>query len=166
MIGARALLMLAAAAALAGAVVTPHLASGRAGFSVDRSAHGACTADATKALVRAFVRGFDRGEVRVIGRMWAPAPRFQWFSTGPPGARLGERAKDRTTLVTYFRTRVRARERIRLTLLGAGYDPARNIVNFGGKLVRAADDLRPSRRDYKGAADCVSGRPTLIVWSM
>jgi hypothetical protein len=99
--------------------------------------------------------------------MWAPSPRFQWFSTGPPGARLGERAKDRTTLATYFRTRVRARERIRLTILGAGYDPTRDIVNFGGKLVRTAKDIRPrGPQDFKGAADCLSGRPLLIVWSM
>jgi hypothetical protein len=99
--------------------------------------------------------------------MWAPAPRFQWFSTGPPGARLGERAKDRSTLVKYFRTRVRARERIHLTLLGAGYDPAQNVVNFGGKLVRTARDIRPrGPQDFKGAADCVSGPPRLIVWSM
>jgi hypothetical protein len=59
-------------------------------------------------------------------------------------------------------------ERLRLTALGAGYDPARDIVNFGGKLVRSADDIRPRRplHAFKGAADCVSGRQTLIVWSM
>ena len=100
--------------------------------------------------------------------MWAPAPRFQWFSTGKPGERSGRPAHVRSTLARYFRSRAKVHERLRLTELGAGYDPQRKIVNFGGKLVRSADDIRPRRppHDFKGAADCMSGRPTLIVWSM
>jgi hypothetical protein len=127
-----------------------------------------CTADATRTLVHSFVRDYSAGRVAVINRMWAPAPRFQWFSAGKPGARLGRPAHVRSTLARYFRSRVRVHERLRLTVLGAGYDPARDIVNFGGKLVRSADDIRPRRppHDFKGAADCVSGRPMLIVWSM
>ena len=135
-------------------------------------AHGgeqmACTADTTKAFVHSFVRNYSAGHVAVINRMWAPEPRFQWFSTGKPGARLGRAASVRSTLAGYFRSRVRVHERLRLTDLRAGYDPARGIVNFSGKLVRSADDIRPRRspHDFKGAADCVSGHPTLIVWSM
>src|ERR671926_1215904 len=166
MLRARALLMLVVAAVLAAAVVgVARPDAPRA--SPQRSAGAACTADATKALVGAFVRGFARGEVRAIDRMWAPVPRFRWFSTGPPGARLGARARNRATLATYFRARVRAGERLRLTVLGAGYDPAPKIVNFGGKLVRSANDIRPrGPQDFKGAADCRSGRPLLILWSM
>ena len=167
MTSARALTMVAVVAVLAGVVIGAPVALGRDGARVERSARGMCTADATQSLIRAFVRDYGRGQVIAIGRMWAPAPRFQWFSTGPPGTRLGERAKDRSTLVTYFQTRVRAREQIRLTLLRSGYDPARDIVNFGGKLVRTAKDMRPrGPQDFKGAADCFSGRPLLIVWSM
>jgi hypothetical protein len=156
--------MLVVAAVLAAAVVSAPRAAGGA----PPSASGTCTADTTKALVHAFVRGYARGEVKVINRMWAPAPRFRWFSTGRPGARAGEDARNRATLATYFRARVRAGERLRLTVLGAGYDPARRIVNFGGKLVRSAKDIRRPRgpQDFKGAADCRSGRPLLIVWSM
>ena len=114
-----------------------------------------------------LVRYYNAGRVAMIGRLWAPAPRFQWFSTGPPGARLGQRAYNRATLLGYFRSRVRCHERLRLTQLGAGYDSTRGIVNFGGKLVRSGDDIRtrPSQ-DFKGAADCLSSRPLLIVWSM
>jgi hypothetical protein len=62
---------------------------------------------------------------------------------------------------------VRVHERIRLTQLGAGYAATRDIVNFGGKLVRSADDIRSrAPQDFKGTADCVSGRPVFIVWSM
>jgi hypothetical protein len=137
------------------------------GTSVANGSDAGCTATATKALVRTFVRSYGEGRVAAIDRLWAPAPRFQWFSTGPPGARLGSRAYDRATLAGYFRTRVRVHERIRLTRLGAGYDPRRHLVRFAGKLVRSADDLRPRPpQAFKGAADCVAGRPTLIVWSM
>jgi hypothetical protein len=131
-------------------------------------ASGGCTADATRALVQSFVRNYSAGRVAVINRMWALEPRFQWFSSGKPGARLGRPAHVRSTLARYFRSRIRVHERLRLTELGAGYDPARDIVNFAGKLVRSADDIRPRRppHDFKGAADCVSDRPMLIVWSM
>jgi hypothetical protein len=98
--------------------------------------------------------------------MWAAEPRFQWFSTGGPGARLGSASHDRGTLTAWFRAPARLHERIRLTELHAGYDPVRKIVNFGRKLARSADDLWSRRHDVKGAADCVSSRPTLIVWSM
>jgi len=128
----------------------------------------ACTADATKALVRSFVSGYAAGRVRAIDRMVAPAPRFHWFSAGPPQARLGAPSQERSTLARYFRARVREHERIRIVRLGAGYDPHRRIVNFGGELVRSADDIRPRRgaTAFKGAADCVTGRPAFIVWSM
>jgi hypothetical protein len=127
-----------------------------------------CTGEATQALVHSFARNYSAGHVAVINRMWAPEPRFQWFSTGKPGARLVRAAHVRSTLARYFRSRVKVHERLRLTELGAGYDPARNIVNFGGKLVRSADDIHRRRppHAFKGAADCVAGRPTLIVWSM
>jgi hypothetical protein len=159
--------MLVLAVVLVGAVTTAPVPSGGARPSTERITLGVCTADATKAVVRAFVQAYNEGHVKLIDRMWARSPRFQWFSTGKPGARLGEPAHDRTTLAAYFRSRVRAHEKIRLTLLGAGYDPKRGIVNFGGKLVRSAKDIRPrGPQDFKGAADCVAGRPLLIVWSM
>jgi hypothetical protein len=125
-----------------------------------------CTTDATKARVRAFAINYTSGRVATVERMWAPEPRFQWFSTGSPGARLGARAYDRSTLAAYFRARVRVHERIRVLRVGAGYDEARNLVHFNGKLVRSADDLRPKILDFKGAMDCEGTRPTLIVWSM
>ena len=126
-----------------------------------------CTADATRVLVRSFARDYSAGRVAAINRMWAPAPRFQWFSTGKPGERSGRPAHVRSTLARYFRSRAKVHERLRLTELRARYDPRRKIGNFFGKLVRSADDIRPRPpQDFKGATDCVSRRPTLIVWSM
>jgi hypothetical protein len=153
--------MLFVVAVLAGAVLTAPAGA------VDSRASG-CTGDATRVLVHSFARSYSAGRVAVINRMWAPEPRFQWFSSGAPGARFGPPAYVRSTLARYFRSRVRVHERIRVTELRARLDPRRKIVNFFGKLVRRADDIRPPRppKDFKGAADCVSGRPMLIVWSM
>jgi hypothetical protein len=126
-----------------------------------------CGAATTKTLIHEFIRAYAAGRVASIDRLWAPEPRFQWFSTGPPGARLGKKAYERATLAGYFRSRVRAHERLRITRLGAGYDPKRDLVNFAGKLVRSADDISSEApHDFKGAADCVTGRPVFIVWSM
>jgi len=125
-----------------------------------------CTTSATEALVRTFVYRYDDGRVNAAGRLWAPEPYFQWFSTGPPGARLGASAHDRSTLLSYFSSRVRAHEHLRITALHSGFDPHRNIVNFAGKLVRGATGLAGHPHDFKGAASCASGKPILIVWSM
>jgi hypothetical protein len=136
-----------------------------------------CTAAATKALVHEFVGDLNTGRLARIDQLWAPAPRFQWYSALPPGGRGGPASKNRATLIPYLRTRVRVHERILITRLVAGYNPIQNTVDFGGKLIRTADDikprlvpgpngLRPIRHDFKGAADCVSRRPLLIVWSM
>jgi hypothetical protein len=131
------------------------------------SAGGGCTVVATKALVYKFVRYYSEGRVAAAARLWPQKPRFRWFSSGPPGARYGPPAYDRSTLASYFRSRVRVHERIRVTQLRALYSARRKVVDFQGKLVRSADDL-PARAPqvFKGAADCVAGRPTLIVWSM
>jgi hypothetical protein len=128
-----------------------------------------CTAETTIALVRRFVAAYSHGQVvRLVDAFWAPSGRFLWFSTGPPGKRLGRPAYDRSTLAAYFRGRVRAHERLRLIELRAGYDAARDLVHFSGKLVRTADERPPPRtpHDFKGAADCVNAKPRLIVWSM
>jgi hypothetical protein len=129
-----------------------------------------CTAVTTQALIRTFVSDLNTGRLEAVNRLWAPAPRFQWYSTGAPGRRTGPKAKVRATLIPYLRGRVKMHERIKLVRLGAGYDPARRLVDFGGKLLRNADDIAPRQRsivhDFKGAADCISGRPLLIVWSM
>ena len=117
--------------------------------------------------MRTFVREYGEGQIAAAVRLWAPPGRFKWFSTNAPGARLGAPAYNRGTLAAYFRSRVRVHERLELMKLEAGYDHARRIVNFSGRLVRSADDIAPRpAQDFKGAADCASGRPSLIVWSM
>jgi hypothetical protein len=162
-VGTAALLAACTLASAARSEATPYLTS-----SSD------CTAVATEALVHQFVGDFNTRRLARIDRLWAPAPRFQWYSAP---RRYGDASKNRATLIAYLRARVREHERILLTQLGAGYDPQRKLVDFGGKLTRSADDIRPQlvrgpdgqrpiRHSFKGAADCVSGHPVLIGWSM
>ena len=125
-----------------------------------------CGAATTKALIADFVSAYNAGHAAQAARYFAPTPTFRWFSTGPPATRNGEASHARSTLLAYFRNRAGHHERIRIVKLGAGYDPARDIVNFGGKLTRRADDGRTPVKDFKGAADCLTGSPRLIVWSM
>jgi hypothetical protein len=131
------------------------------------AASGGCTPIATKALVYKFARYYSDGRIAAANRLWPPKPRFRWFSTGPPGERFGPPAYVRSTLAGYFRSRARLHERIRVTELRAIYSAKRKVVDFQGKLVRSADDLTArAPQVFKGAADCVAGHPSLIVWSM
>ena len=116
-----------------------------------------CTAEAARALVRRFVGDYNTGRLAKIDRLWAPAGRFQWYSSSPPGARLGPRAYDRTTLINYFRGRMHEHERNLITKLGAGYDPNRDIVNFGGKVMRRADGMEPRLLDLEQPAAASRG---------
>jgi hypothetical protein len=127
---------------------------------------GGCTADATKRVINSFVADYNAGRVLYADRLWAPEPRFQWLSTSGPGAATRRDPYNRATLRSFLRARARVHDRIEIETLGAGYNPRQHTVDFGGKLIRSADDLRRGRHDFKGAADCVSGRPKLIVWSM
>jgi hypothetical protein len=116
-----------------------------AGFAamVAGSASAACTGAAGKTLVRLSGSDYNRGRVAAIDRLWRKEPYFQWFSAA---GRYGPNAYDRSTLAQYFRKRVQMHERVVLTKLGAGYDPKPNIVNFGGMLIRSADDLGAAAR--------------------
>lgn len=151
----------------AAAAATASGASRTTAYERTQHSAGGCTVASTTQLVDTFVARFNSGMVAAAERVWAPAPRFQWYSTTQPGRRLGNRSKDRSTLASYFRSRARVHERIRITQFHAGFDAKRNIVNFGGKLIRTADDAPrlPRQRDFKGAADCRAGHSSLIVWS-
>ena len=77
--GAAALLAACTLAGAASSEATPYLTSS-----------GGCTAAATKALVHQFVGDFNTSRVARIDQLWAPTPRFQWYSTIGAGERLAE----------------------------------------------------------------------------
>jgi hypothetical protein len=92
---------------------------------------------------------------------------WRWYAVGSaPGKRIQKEAYNRTTLVKYFRTRHRKRERLQLLsfqYVGRwdGYG------HFHYELLRSAVDMRaPLPRTYvgKGAMSCWTGR--LALWGM
>jgi hypothetical protein len=89
--------------------------AGAARRSSEWIAKTGCNTDATKVLVHSFVRNYGAGRVAVVNRMFAPKPRFQWYSTGKPGERIGRPSYVRSNLARYFRSRVRVHERLRIT---------------------------------------------------
>ena len=123
-----------------------------------------CTASETRQLVRTSVSAFNRGDSAQLNRLFAPASRFKWYSTGGPGRRLGSAAHKRGTLIHYFAARHAERER--LTLIGwRGGGNANGYFHFQFLLIREARDLRPMPYQGKGAAICSSAN-TIAVWSM
>lgn len=132
--------------------------------SQERDSKSRCLVQTTT-TVAAFIRAFNARDVQRLDELWAQEPSFQWYSTTAPGARLGAKARDRSTLLQYFRNRMRRREHLRLLGIRVGVDQARALGNFNGKLVRSGNDLRPITYGYKGAVSCLS-QARLIVWSM
>ena len=126
-----------------------------------------CNGRETLAAVKRFVAEFNRGDLQALDRRFAPAERFEWYSTSAPGERFNDAAKDRATLIRYFKARHAKHER--LTLRSVKYNGAAEAKygNFEFTLTRRADDLHAAPYLGKGAAWC-HRRATdeLFVWSM
>jgi hypothetical protein len=125
-----------------------------------------CHQSMVESTVGSFIRSFNAGDAAAAVRRWAPEPAFEWYSTDRPGERFNADARDRATLAAYFEARIARHERLRRTVFRVALDPRRRLGHFHGVLRRSADDLRARIYSYKGAVDCSSGRPLLIVWSM
>jgi hypothetical protein len=141
-----------------------HALSAAASSTVSAATHTNCAAT-TRRIVRRFTHAVTDGNADRANKTFASEPAFEWYSTTAPGARLNAVARDRTTLLGYFRDRIARHERLRLTRLTARYERRRNITNFHGTLARSADDLATATHRFKGAATC-RGRTRMIVWSM
>jgi hypothetical protein len=127
-----------------------------------------CTEREARTAVTRFVAELNRGDLRALDRRFAPAERFEWYSTNAPGERFNAAAKNRATLIPYFKARHARHERLtlrRFKFNGAGAQ--RRDGNFEYTLTRRADDLRPTRYEGKGALFCHRGpRDQIFVWSM
>jgi hypothetical protein len=71
-------------------------------------------AHTTRSLVMRYVDAYNKGDVRTLDGLFAPAGLFQRYSSAAPGRRLDAAARDRTTLRAYFAARHRAGDRFRL----------------------------------------------------
>jgi hypothetical protein len=116
----------------------------------------------TKRIVRGVVDAFN-ADTRMLNRLVAPVPKFQWFSSPAPQPRLGPAAYRRSTLPDYVRRRHQRHERLVILTLGTS---DRAAGNFGLVIVRQARDYYPPKVvDAKGKIDCAT-TPYLIAWSI
>jgi hypothetical protein len=160
--------------ALLPAVLLALCALGVPGAAASHALVRDCSAAEVGSTVRGFVRAFDVGNrghldaafARDDGDGDAATPSFQWYSIGPPGARLGRAASNRATLVPYLLARHRRGERLRLVTLHLGAN-AHGYFNFTFHVRRAARDLRrPGVFEGKGAAICKARGAQIAVWSV
>jgi hypothetical protein len=131
-----------------------------------RRANPVCTVAVAHRTVAAFLFALRAGRLGVLDDLFAPPRGFLWYSTTAPGARLNDSARDRSSLLVYFHTRIRRHEHLQLSRTYTGYDSRRNESYLNGFLVRRADDLPATRYGFKTAVSCSLGRPMIIVWSM
>ena len=124
-----------------------------------------CAAGASRAVVVRFVTAFNARNVLALDRIFAPAASFNWFSTGPPGARLRTAAYDRSTLMAYFKARHRQGEKLRLIRFKSNGN-SNGYAHFEFRLERRARALRPTVFQGKGAAICAVSGDTISVWSV
>jgi hypothetical protein len=121
--------------------------------------------------VVAFTRAFNAGDIRKLDALFARkgthgGPGFQWYSTGPPGARFGSAAENRSTLTSYFAARHRARERLKLLQLSGGNADDNAYADFAFQILRQANGLRSTAFEGKGASICSRYGARIAVWAI
>jgi hypothetical protein len=137
-------------------VASGHMPAGSPA-SLDRNG---CRPGQARAVVRSLVAAFNAGNSAAVDGLVAPEPEFHWFSapgTSPAAHRLGNKAKDRSTLAAYVRLRHRHHERWANVVIQG---------NLAITLTRRADDYARSRVHGKGEVFCHGSVAKLIVWSL
>ena len=125
-----------------------------------------CGAQGTEALVRSFVRAYNRADFARVDRTWAHEG-FQWYSATQARPKVHHVVYERAKLLHYLKGRHFRGERWQLTSFR--FNGWGGASHFQYVLTRRATDLRrgvPSRYVGKGAATCPFAPPQLIVWSM
>ena len=122
-----------------------------------------CTPTEAQQLVVDFTVAFNAGNTRRLNRIFAKEPAFEWYSAGKPGDRAGREARNRSTLMRYFRARHRQHERLQFVWMGGGN--AYGLFQFPFHLVRQARNLPAAVHEGKGAILCTTRSVTIVVWS-
>ena len=130
-----------------------------------------CSPGEVKQGVIAFTRAFNAGDIQKLDGLFARKgihgrPGFQWYSTGPPGARFGGAATDRSTLMSYFGARHRALERLKLLQLSGGNADDNAYADFAFHILRQARGLPPTAFEGKGASICSRYGARIAVWAI
>jgi hypothetical protein len=147
-------LLVAAAATAAAAASSSSVAGGTT--QGDAAVSSDCAPQAARAAFASFVGAFNRGSGQELDSLFATPPLFQWYSSNVPGLRSSTAAKNRGSLIAYFRARHRKHDRLRLvsfTFTGNSH----GFGNFVFRMKRSAADYRQGewfRLIGKGAAAC------------
>lgn len=128
-----------------------------------------CDVATVSGTLRAFVRAYNRGDLRRLDELFS-REHFVWYSSGGPGVRRLSDAENRATLIAYFRRRHRQGDRLSLlTLRFNGYESQRDLGHFELSGTRRADDFRGGRWFRllgKGALDCSNPPVTIAALSL
>jgi hypothetical protein len=127
-----------------------------------------CSAAVSRAAFGAFVAAFNTGDLARLDALFADADDFQWFSSNAPGLRRTTAAKNRATLLRYFRSRHLMRDRLALVAFHYTATDSVGRGNFTFTLKRSASDFRKGARFGligKGATMCTDdvGEPARFV---
>jgi hypothetical protein len=120
-----------------------------------------CDVGALRTTFGAFVRAYNRGELRTLDRLFAREPRFVWFSSG------GNARSNRRALLDHLQRRHERGDRLRgVTYRFNGYERERGRGHFKFEAQRRANDLADgSWLDVvgKGALDCAVPPVTIAL---
>jgi hypothetical protein len=135
-------------------------------------AYAPCTATQTRGVIGRFLKAWTRGGSAAIDRLVVREPLFRFVSVARPGARIGGRAFDRSTLTRYFRARHRQHDRVVLRSFRFHGSDLRGRHWYGHaelELTRDADDWPADLehlRSVKSAIICSLKRPGIAVFSL
>jgi len=126
-----------------------------------------CSKQASQKTFERFIYAYNEGNLERLNSLFAKDPKFQWYSTGAPGPRSGEASFQRGTLTRYFRARHDIHDQ--MTFLSFRFNGrSSRWSDFGFQLNRKADDFNGGSRFVslgKGAIECSTGRPKIMVMS-
>jgi hypothetical protein len=132
-----------------------------------RSPGGArCDVAAAQSTLTAFVRAYNRGDLRRLNRLFS-RDAFRWYSALGPDRRLRGAKQNRDTLIPYFRRRHLQGDRLEVTSFRFnGYERERDVGHFEWEALRRANDIRDGSSvnvDAKGALDCTKPPVTIAL---
>jgi hypothetical protein len=128
-----------------------------------------CDAGAVNATLGAFVRAYNRGVVARLDQL-VSRRHFFFYASSDPGRRLLPEARNRATLLAYFRRRHLRHDRLSLlSFRFNGHESQRELGHFelGGR--RRADDFRGGRwfrLSGTGALACSSAPVRIAALSL
>jgi hypothetical protein len=136
--------------------------------SLTRSSEDPCSARVTRTVITRLVTALNNGDVDLADQLIAKGDAFKWYSVG--SERIGQAARDRSTLTSYIAARHAEGEVFRLIRFryGGSYrdTDAQRQARFTLILVREAHDYPARWVLVKGAANCQLDPPQVAAWSL